>query len=438
MTWDLARLWHALAEQQPHLPALIHGTRTLTWRQFDDAASSFADALRRDGVRRGDVVALCLSNVSEYLICMAGAMRCGAVPCGINHSSRPEELAALLHRIQPAVVCYDIAHVVDIAQAGCQLPGVQGWYAIDGHTIDVGCARLVLDGHPSLSRFDSGPDDVLLQCTSGTSGTPATVCWRISDLLTQVNIHNAWRRHGLRGHGTSGHALQRPSRVLLASPLVLACGLIPALGALSAGGTVITLPGSGFDAPLLLDTLVREQATKLVITGDDHCQPLVEALDAEPRRWDLQRLTMITSSGRAWSHGVKRRVLDHQPHLRLLESLGATEAPALGFSVAMTGSVPPTGEFTLGRHARVFSESRLARPGEIGAVGVSWPRPAGLHPAGQLPAGRFVHHGGTQYLLSGDQVRLIEPRRFLLLGPVGELNAPEWENSGCLHHRLTD
>ncbi|MEU7802632.1 AMP-binding protein [Micromonospora arborensis] len=425
MTMDLARLWHALAGQQPDRPALIHGTRTLSWRQFDDAAAGFADTLRRSGVRRGEIVALCLPNAPEYLICVAGAMRCGAIPCGISPRLGPEELAALLRRIEPAVVCYDVADVADVAQAGCQLPMVRHWYAIEGDTLTAGFARLALNDNPRQSWFDSWPDDVLLlpRCTGRASGNLNAVRWRISDLLTQVYTPSSWRRYRSEGHEAPAPAVHPPIRLLLASPLVHAAGLTRAVAALSAGGAVITLPGSVFDPELLLDTLVHQQATDLAITGDVHARAFTDALDAEPNRWHLGQLSIITSSGTAWSHDTKRRVLDHQSHLRLLESVDSTEVPALGFSVAMTGSVPPTGEFTLGRHARVFSEGRPARPGDVGEIGVSWPHPTGLHPSGQLPAGRFVHHGGAYCLLSGDQVQMIGPRRFLLLGPVRELNA---------------
>ncbi|WP_328384383.1 AMP-binding protein (plasmid) [Micromonospora zamorensis] len=409
MTMDFARLWHALAGKEPDRPALIHGKRTLTWRQFDDAVAGFAETLQRDGVGGGDVVALCLPNGPEYLICVAGALRCGAIPCGIKRGFRPEDLAALMHRIQPAVVCYDVADVADVAQAGCQLPIVRKWYAIEGDTLTAGLALPTLS--PNQSWFGSCPADVLLlQGYSGVaSGHSNAVRWHLGDLLTQVHTPQSGRRRGTVA------AVQHPTRLLLASSMVHAAGLTQAVGALSAGGAVITLPTSGFDAHLLLDMLVHEEATSLAISGDVHARPLAEALEAEPSRWQLEHLSIITSSGTAWSQDIKRRVLEHQPHLRLLESVGSTEAPGLGFSVATTGSVPPTGEFTLGRHAGVFTEGRRAQPGETGALGVSWPRPVGLHPDGHVRASRFVHHGGTHYLLSADQARMVAPRRFVLL-----------------------
>ena len=76
----------------------------------------------------------------------------------------------------------------------------------------------------------------------------------------------------------------------------------------------------------------------------------------------------------------------------------------------------------------------------------SWPQPAGLHPAGQLPADRFVRHAGHRYLLSGDHVRLLEDGRFVLLGRAGDcintggekVYAPEVADTLCRHPGVRD
>ncbi len=417
MSWDLARLWHALAKQQPHRPALIHDGNALTWRQFDAAAAGFAAQLRQAGVHRDDVVALCLPNVLEYLVLVTGAMRCGATPCGINYRYHPQELAGLLRHLQPAAVCYDVDSEMGIDRIRDGLVEVRHWYPVDTRALAGGLAQLLLDAGAEVDRLDSRPDDVLLKCTGGTTGNPTAVRWRVGDILTQLNDHNPWHQHDLAS-GAPQPAPTEPVRLLVASPLMHGSGLTRALGALCAGGTVITQ--RGFHPEALLNGLARHRATSLAIVGDAHALPLVDALDAQPHRWHLPDLATITSSGVAWTAEVKRRLLHHHPHVRLLESLGATEATGLGFSVATAGGVPQTGEFTLGPHARVFAAEEPARPYQSGMIGVSWPHPAGLHPPGQIPADRFIDHDGRRYLLSGDHVRLLDDQRFVLLGRANE------------------
>ena len=60
----------------------------------------------------------------------------------------------------------------------------------------------------------------------------------------------------------------------------------------------------------------RSSATRvqvLTIVGDVFARPLLDALDAEPDRWDLSSLRAITSSGVTWSPEVKRGLLEHLP-----------------------------------------------------------------------------------------------------------------------------
>jgi acyl-CoA synthetase (AMP-forming)/AMP-acid ligase II len=419
MNWDLARLWHHLARSEPQRPALIHGEKTLTWEQFDAAAAGGAEILRRGGVRPGDVVVLCLPNVIEYLVVVAAVLRCGAVPCGINYRYRLGELATLLRHLDPAVVCYTPGRCADMRQLRDRLPAVKRWYPVGDGTGRTGLSvhqMSAADG--DTARVDSSPDDVLIKCTGGTTGVPIAVRWRVADVLTQLNDHNPWHRHDLAGSTVT--APEDPIRLLVASPLMHGSGLNRAFGALCAGGTVITMPPRGFNAADLLDAAERHRAGSLAIVGDAHALPIADTLDARLRRWQLPDLDTVTSSGAAWTRDVKQRLLVQLPHLRLLESFGATEATGLGFSVATAGRIPPTGEFELGRHAIVVTGRRSTRPGQTGTIGVRWPHPIGVHPDGQIPADRFIDYHGGRYLLSGDHVRLLDQARFQMLGRAAD------------------
>ncbi len=419
--WDLARLWHTIARIGPDRPALVHGNHTLTWGQFDAAAAAVAEALQGDGVRPGDVAVLCLPNRPEYLVLLAGALRCGVTPCGVNYRYQAGELAAQLHHLAPAVVFYDIFDADTITSARAELPGIRRWCAVGGNDQAVAGALtvdrlLAVDADPR--NLTSSVDDVLIKCTGGTTGAPLALRWRVSDTVRQLNDHNPWLRHDLRQPPSASTRLDlADARLLVVSPLMHGSGLTRALGALCVGGAVITTPLARLDAAAILDAAEQHRADTVAIVGDAYALPLADALDTDPDRWALPNLRVITSSGVAWSQAVKQRLLTHLPAARLVESLGATEATGLGFSVATSANLPPTGLFQLGRHAQVFRPDHgPAALGETGLIGVSWPHPAGLHPAGDLPADRFIHHAGRRYLLSGDQVQLVTDREFVLLG----------------------
>jgi acyl-coenzyme A synthetase/AMP-(fatty) acid ligase len=189
------------------------------------------------------------------------------------------------------------------------------------------------------------------------------------------------------------------------------------MGALCAGGAVITVPGSSYDPDRVLDTVMQQRADTLAIVGDAYARPLTSVIGARLGA-DLSALRTVTSSGAPWTAQVKTELLALVGHLRLVETLGATEATGLGSSLARLGDVPATGSFDLGRHARVFHpDGTPTAVGETGQVAVHRPLPVGLHPHGTLPPHRYLHaDDGRIYLLSGDLVRLQPGRRIALLG----------------------
>ena len=80
-------------------------------------------------------------------------------------------------------------------------------------------------------------------------------------MLRQLNDHNPWLRHDLDGVlDEQRHIEGVDARLLVASPLMHGSGLTRALGALCAGGTVITMPQRTFQPAAILDAAVAEAA----------------------------------------------------------------------------------------------------------------------------------------------------------------------------------
>src|SRR5919112_1399989 len=66
---------------------------SLTWSELRDRVDAFARGLHELGVRRGDTVALMLSNRPEFYIADLAAMTLGATPFSIYATSSPEQIA---------------------------------------------------------------------------------------------------------------------------------------------------------------------------------------------------------------------------------------------------------------------------------------------------------------------------------------------------------
>ncbi len=69
----------------------------MTFRELDDHADRFATALARQGVRKGDVVAILLPNSFQYVIAYYAIARLGAISTGVNPTYKPGEV---LHQLR--------------------------------------------------------------------------------------------------------------------------------------------------------------------------------------------------------------------------------------------------------------------------------------------------------------------------------------------------
>ena len=75
-------------------PALIDGAsgRALTYRQLVDGVGRVASALRRRGLKKGDVFAIVSPNVLEYPIAFRAVASLGGIVTTINSLYTPREL----------------------------------------------------------------------------------------------------------------------------------------------------------------------------------------------------------------------------------------------------------------------------------------------------------------------------------------------------------
>lgn len=71
------------AKVSPDKPAIIFYGTVITYKELDDLSDRFAAFLLKEGIRKGDKVALFMQNCPQYLICSFGIQKIGAIvgPC---------------------------------------------------------------------------------------------------------------------------------------------------------------------------------------------------------------------------------------------------------------------------------------------------------------------------------------------------------------------
>ena len=429
--WTFADVWEAIAARQPDQPALIQGGRVVTWGQFDARADALAAHLAAHGVSSGGKVAAYLYNGPEYLETYYAAFKAGLAPINTNYRYGGDELTYLFDNADAQAVIFHAGFAETLEPLRAELPTVKLWIAVaePGRPVPdwADDYEQVVASPPAQRPFRApwgrSPDDLLLLYTGGTTGMPKGVMWRQDDLFNVIGA-GGHALMGLPPLETVGDIDARigtyPSpTTLVCCPLMHGTGQFSAFITLNIGGAVASLPSRNFNAMELWDEAVRLKADNIVIVGLAFSTPMLEALEANPGRWDLSNVKAMSSSGSMWSQENKRGLLSHARNAMIMDSFGSSEAVGLGASASAPGAEAATAAFMLGPNCAVFTEDgRRVEPGsgERGLVAVSGFLPVGYYKDAEKSAKTFKVMEGQRWSVPGDWAEVNLDGTLKLLG----------------------
>jgi len=427
--WTYADIWEAIAAAVPTRPAQIKGERVLTWADFDRRADGIADHLLAAGLQRQAKVAAYLYNGPEYLETYFAAFKAGLVPVNTNYRYVADELIYLFDNADAEAVVFHASFTPTVEQIRARLPKVKAWISVaePGHPAPAFAAdyETLADRHVGRveARWGRSGEDLLILYTGGTTGMPKGVMWRQEDLFFVLGgAGNALM--GIEPVASVEEAAARaaatdPGLIIAAAPLMHGTAQFSSMIALAGGGAVACLPGTHFDAHEFWDEVARLKATSAAIVGMAFAAPLLQALDANPGRWDLTSLTRLGSSGTVWSLENKQGLLRHLPGCAIFDSLGSSEAVGLGASSSVAGAPVETARFMVGPNSAVFTEDgRRVEPGsgERGQVAVNGLLPVGYYKDPDKTARTFRTFEGRRWSVPGDFATVEADGTMRLLG----------------------
>jgi acyl-CoA synthetase (AMP-forming)/AMP-acid ligase II len=424
--WNYAEVWEAVADRLPDAPAQRHAGSLWTWQEFDQRADAIAAHLLASGVAEQDKVAQYLYNGPEYLESVFAAFKAGLAVVNTNYRYTADELTYLWDNADIVAVVFHGAFSERCAAVRQRLPRVHTWLCVDdgsgpcpGWATPFEATAAPWPGRAEAPWGRSG-DHLLLLYTGGTTGAPKGVMWRQDDLFRALDKLSRFRRPPPVDVDDLVRQLDRPGPSSLpAAPLMHGTGLVNALTTLSAGGSIVTLPGRHFDPVELLDTVEREGVKSMTIVGDAFGRPILRALDAEPSRWDISALRVIISSGVMWSKETKDGLLRHNEQLILVDTLGSSEAIGMATSAMTADSAAASGTFRLADSTRVISElgaDVMPGSGEVGLVAMAGPMPLGYYKDPDKSAATFRIIDGVRYTIPGDWATVDADGTVRLLG----------------------
>ena len=426
MAWNYGDILETLESVlPPDQPAFIHGERTVSWGEARRTTNNLARALIARGAQPGDKLAIYMRNRPEYLMALAAAFKARLTHVNVNYRYTPEEVWYIFDNSDAQTVVYATEFRDAVAEIRPRLPGVKTWVEVgeDVPPFAESFEALAAEGNGGPLAIERSGDDQFFIYTGGTTGMPKGVMWTHGD-LRELTLQTQ-RRMGLPVQETLEElavhlaAAETGPRSLPAPPLMHGTGLLTAMGAMLAGGSVVTLEGAGFDPEELLAAIDRHKPQQLAIVGDSFARPILNALNANPGKYDVSSVTSILSSGVMWSLEVKRGLLEHMPAATLSDGFSSSEALGMGSSIMMKGVEVQTAKFVLGERCKVFDEDdNEVTPGSgvPGLVAIRGPNPIGYYKDEEKSARAFREIDGVPYSIPGDWVVVETDGSLTLLG----------------------
>ena len=354
MSFNLATILTETTLAAPDAPVCRIGGTTTTYRELDDLSGRAAAGLREAGLSPGQVVALQLPNIPQFLIAYFGALKAGLVVLPLNPLLMAPELEYHLTDSAAALLIGFQGLHAEAAKA-CETTGVPLYLvSADASPLPEGTRPVTelistapLD-EPGGDVVACGPDDTaVLVYTSGTTGKPKGA--ELTHFQLYMNCTVAGGLFGARSDDV----------VLAVLPFFHVFGLSSVINVfVRYGGCLSILPR--FQPSAVLDAMEADRCT--VIGGVPTMLHALAQQDITGR--DLSALRVAVSGGASLPEDVMRTFEDKYG-IEVLEGYGMTEtASSCSFNRPGDRKVLSIGKPLWGVRMRIADSSgQLLPPG---------------------------------------------------------------------------
>ena len=405
-------------------PAIYCDDQVVTWGEFDRASNAVGRAMAASGLKPGAKLAQYMRNSPEYLVGFVGGFKARLAPVNVNYRYGTDELEYLIDNSDSEAVFFDAEFAENVAAIRAKLPKVKVWASVGGRVPGYDSFDDLAAGDGAPLGIERSADDMFLMYTGGTTGLPKGVMW---PSVTWWPVLAGFRApyFGTEAPATI-EALQAQIRagagrepLYVATPLMHGTGLFTSISAMSKAAPVVITRNKSFDPAAALDAVTRLACSGFVIVGDAFARPILDALRADPARYDVSSLRIMVSSGMMWSPEVKTGLLEFMPEAALIDSFGASEGAGLGVSVT-TRDLPATEARFDAPDTIVIRESDhtpvTPGSGEVGLVAKVGDLPLGYYKDPEKSARTWVTIEGQRRLISGDHATVEADGTIKLLG----------------------
>ena len=295
--------------------------REITWKEFDEMANRFANALMKRGIGKGDKVIHLMMNSIEWLIAYFGIIRTGAWAVPLNFRFTSSDIKYCVDVAEPKAMIFGEEFIDRIDAIKDEMPTIKDYIFVGGEA-----PSYTQPWERFLEGVSANPPSVQIEyedpCglyfTSGTTGTPKPI------LLTHRNMVSACITENAHHHQ------KREDNFILIPPLYHTGAKMHWFGSLIVGGRAVILKGI---APEWVLEAVSEEGGTIVWLLVPWAQDILLKFDSgelKPDNFNLKQWRLMHIGAQPVPPSLVRHWKEYFPDMAYDTNYGLSEATGPG------------------------------------------------------------------------------------------------------------
>ncbi|RJP17043.1 MAG: long-chain fatty acid--CoA ligase [Candidatus Abyssobacteria bacterium SURF_5] len=323
------------AEEFPDKPAIIFNDKQTTYKEINERAARFGNALMSLGLKRRERVAVIMRNRTEFLEIIHGLIKAGITLVPVNWRLAPEEMRYVIDNSDASAVVVSSEFLEKLTPIMKQLPKVAATNYIHlGEDCPAGMhpyEQLLRKASAAEPGVENQPGDPLfIGYTSGTTGFPKGA----------ITPHGDWDIKMLSLFGLL--RLDENAVQLLTMPLFHMNAINTSTVSHYGGQTVVVMERFRPEEALRLIEKYKANFSSMVPTMYNRLKNMPPDVF---EKYDTSAMKSLIQSSAPLPFSTKKWIVENFPSAGLHELYGGTEAGLVTY-------LPP--------------EEQLARPGSVG------------------------------------------------------------------------
>lgn len=264
-------------EKTPHSVAVLYGDKTMTYSEFNMHVNGLANHLVQSGVKRGDIVCVCMERSIELLISLYSIHKAGAAYMPVDPEYPTERLGMMLEDASPALI-------LSKKSSGKNLP--EGYSRIDLDKM----LDSPLSSNTNAPVVDVRSSDLAyLLYTSGSTGKPKGVMIEHHSVINKLE----WMQFR--------HNMDQNDTIMLKTPVTFDVSVWELFWWMFNGARCAILPAGGEKEPRVIIDEVHAKKVTVIVFVPSMFSPFVGYIKAKNSIDNLKSLRWIIQIGEALS-----------------------------------------------------------------------------------------------------------------------------------------